>query len=116
MVYRERIPVSNGFHGEAGFGYVRQRTGEGTHWPAGGEVRAAGENSYSVGLSTESGLANLWSGFGSCRGEGIGAPEEENRKARAEADDERGLRLMGGPVGDVTEADSGAAEPEAEEL
>lgn len=95
---------------------MRQRTDEGTHWPACGEARAAGENSYSVGLSTESGLANLWSGFGSCSGEGIGDPEEENRRARAEADDDRGLRLMGGPVGEVTEADSGAAEPEAEEL
>lgn len=93
---------------------MRQRT-EGTHWLAGGEARAAGENSYSVGLSTESGLANLWSGFGSCSGEGNGDPEE-NRRARAEADDDRGLRLMGGPVGEVTEADAGAAGPEAEEV
>lgn len=73
-----------------------------THWRAGGNARAAGENSYRVGLSTRQDLANLCSGLGSSMGDGRGEPEDENRRARADAVDDNGLRLMGFP-GEVWE-------------
>lgn len=68
-----------------------------------------------VGLSTEQGLANLWLGFPRSRGDGKGDPDAEYRNANADADDERGLRLIGPLMGDWTEPEGDATEPETED-
>lgn len=92
--------------GEAALREARLASGG---WHASGEAGAAEENSYRVGLSTEKDLANLCSGLGSSRGDGRGEPEEEKRKATAEAAEERGFRLMGLPDGGRTTVAAAAA-------
>lgn len=60
-----------------------------------------------------SGLANLWLGNGKSMGDGRGDPDDEKRKAIADADEERGLRLMKPPKdwtepeGEVTDSGPG---------